>query len=105
LRLQSGPSFGSARIDLCPVDLGGIRTFVFERDDDFPEILEFVRTSNTAHNLHVEELEGDFKSGLKSLLDRFPIKAVIIGTRRYPPPQHHYAYGSMAVRGDTFRRI
>lgn len=62
--------------------LGGICTFIFERDDDFPEILSFVRDVNRKYNLGVEELEGDFKSGLEGLLARKPIKAVVIGTRR-----------------------
>ena len=62
--------------------LGGIRTFIFERQDDFTEILEFVRSANKAYKLQVEELLGDFKSGLSDLLSRRPVKAVVIGTRR-----------------------
>lgn len=62
--------------------LSGICTFIFERSDDFPEILEFVRDTDRQYKLHVEELSGDFKSGLSALLLRKPIKAVIIGTRR-----------------------
>lgn len=62
--------------------LGGICTFIFERQDDFPEILDFVRLVDKKHLLGVEELEGDFQSGLRSLLSRRPIRAVILGTRR-----------------------
>lgn len=62
--------------------LEGICTFIFEREDDFPEILEFVRDVNREFRLHVEELRGDFRSGLEDLLSRRPIKAVLIGTRR-----------------------
>ena len=62
--------------------LGGICTFIFERSDDFSQILDFVRATNTKYDLHVEQLEGDFKSGLSGLLARRPIKAVVLGTRR-----------------------
>lgn len=70
------------RIQNVTTGLGGICTFIFERKDDFPEILNFVRETDKAYTLHVEELTGDFKSGLSSLLSRKPIKAVVIGTRR-----------------------
>ena len=69
-------------IRVCHAGLGGLCTFIFERQDDFTEILQFVRSANKAYQLHVEELAGDFKSGLSELLFRRPIKAVIIGTRR-----------------------
>lgn len=63
-------------------DLGGVCTFIFERKDDFTEILDFVREADKKHGLHVEELEGSFQAGLSELLGRKPIKAVVIGTRR-----------------------
>lgn len=62
--------------------LGGVCTFIFERRDDFQEILEFVRHVNQKYSLRVEELEGSFQNGLASLLARRPIKAVVLGTRR-----------------------
>lgn len=41
-----------------------------------------MRSADRAHGLRVEELAGDFKSGLTELLARRPIRAVLIGTRR-----------------------
>ena len=67
---------------LLSAGLGGICTFIFERSDDFSQILDFVRATNRKYDLHVEQLEGNFKSGLSGLLARRPIKAVVLGTRR-----------------------
>ena len=66
--------------------LGSLRTFIFERRDDFPEILSFVRDMDARYGLHLEELEGDFRSGLASLIRHSGIKAIVLGTRRRGRP-------------------
>ncbi|KAK9831385.1 hypothetical protein WJX81_008521 [Elliptochloris bilobata] len=65
--------------------LGAVRTFIFKRRDDFPEILAFVRAMNTRYSLRLEELEGDFRVGLAGLIRRSGIKAIVLGTRRRDP--------------------
>ncbi|GAB4821656.1 hypothetical protein N2152v2_008702 [Parachlorella kessleri] len=65
--------------------LGGITTFFFHDDRDFPEITEFTHRVNAEHDLRMEVLHGDFKAGLASLLSRSHIKAIILGTRKGDP--------------------
>ena len=69
----------------CFAGLGPVRTFIFERRDDFPEILEFVRAMDARYGLRLEELEGDFRLGLASLIRRSGVKAIVLGTRRCNP--------------------
>lgn len=61
-----------------------MRTFIFERRDDFPEILAFVRDMDARHGLRLEELQGDFRAGLAGLIRRTGVKAIVLGTRRCP---------------------
>lgn len=69
----------------CSAGLGAVRTFIFERRDDFPEILDFVRAMDARYGLRLEELEGEFRSGLASLIRRSGVKAIVLGTRRRDP--------------------
>lgn len=69
----------------CCAGLGAVRTFIFERRDDFAEILDFVRAMDARYGLRLEELEGDFRSGLASLIRRCGVKAIVLGTRRCDP--------------------
>ena len=62
-----------------------MRTFIFERRDDFPEILDFVRAMDGRYGLRLEELEGDFRAGLAGLIRRSGVKAIVLGTRRRNP--------------------
>ena len=62
-----------------------MRTFIFERRDDFPEILDFVRAMDARYGLRLEELEGEFRAGLASLIRRSGVKAIVLGTRRREP--------------------
>ena len=66
--------------------LGGLRTFIFERRDDFPEILSFVRDMDARYGLRLEELEGDFRTGLANLIRHSGVKAIVLGTRRRGRP-------------------
>ena len=80
--------FGTASLPsmlCCSAGLGAVRTFIFERRDDFPEILDFVRAMDARYGLRLEELEGDFRSGLASLIRRSGVKAIVLGTRRRDP--------------------
>ena len=70
----------------CPVlvaGLKGICSFVFEREDDFPEILEFTNDMSRQYGLNVHKLHADFRSGVEGLLETTKLKAIILGTRRY----------------------
>ncbi|KAK9840250.1 hypothetical protein WJX74_006136 [Apatococcus lobatus] len=65
--------------------LGGVLTFMFERTDDFQEIIEFGRLSNTLYGLEMNKLEGDFKPGLANFISQHRIRAILIGTRSSDP--------------------
>ena len=66
--------------------LKGICSFVFERGDDFPEILDFTNEMSRQYGLHVHKLHADFRSGVEGLLETTKVKAIILGTRRYSIP-------------------
>lgn len=63
--------------------LKGICSFVFEREDDFTEILAFTNDMSRQYNLNVHTLHADFRSGVEGLLETTQLKAIILGTRRY----------------------
>jgi FAD synthetase len=65
-----------------PAGLGGLRTFFFHSDADFPEITEFVYSSNEKYHLGMEVLHGDFKAGLVGMLQRSGVRAILLGTRK-----------------------
>lgn len=69
----------------CPALAGlkGICSFVFERGDDFPQILDFTDEMSQQYGLNVHKLHADFRSGVESLLETTNLKAIILGTRRY----------------------
>lgn len=62
--------------------LGGILSFIFERRDDFAEVLEFVQAMNTQYDLQVRKMHGDFKAGIVQLTTVSGIRAIFLGTRR-----------------------
>ena len=57
-------------------------TFVFERQDDFKEIDDFVEDTNRQYSLGMRRLNIDFRNGVKSLVSETSMKAIILGTRR-----------------------
>ncbi|KAI3436315.1 hypothetical protein D9Q98_002368 [Chlorella vulgaris] len=65
--------------------LGGVLTFFFHHDTDFPEILAFTHDTNKRYGLCMEILTGDFKQGLERLLQETHVQAIILGTRRGDP--------------------
>ncbi|KAL3157694.1 hypothetical protein ABBQ32_012130 [Trebouxia sp. C0010 RCD-2024] len=65
--------------------LKGICSFVFERGDDFPQILDFTNEMSRQYGLHVHKLHADFRSGVECLLETTKVKAIILGTRRGDP--------------------
>ena len=66
----------------CFAGLKGINSFVFERNDDFQEILDFTCDMSRQYNMHVHKLQSDFKTGVEGLLETTNMKAIILGTRR-----------------------
>ena len=75
-------------------DLDGVRSFTFERDDDFPEIAQFVCQADAKHGLRLERITSpnpsgngykDLLSALYTYLDRTGVAAVVLGTRRGDP--------------------
>jgi hypothetical protein len=56
--------------------------FVFNRPDDFPEIRHFLVLMDARYGLGVDAVEGDFKDGLRSIVEKRSIKAIFLGTRR-----------------------
>ncbi|PRW59554.1 FAD synthase [Chlorella sorokiniana] len=65
--------------------LGGVLTFFFHHDTDFPEVLEFTHTTSKEYGLGMEILTGDFKQGLSQLLAQTHVQAIVLGTRRGDP--------------------
>lgn len=65
--------------------LGGVLTFFFHYETDFPEVLEFTHATNKRYSLGMEILTGDFKKGLEQLLQQTHVQAIILGTRRGDP--------------------
>ncbi|EFJ40692.1 hypothetical protein VOLCADRAFT_99481 [Volvox carteri f. nagariensis] len=72
--------------------LGGIKSFYFCNDDDFPEVKDFVQRTDAecvqsvGYGLCVEYLRlSDFKRGLCEYLDRTGVMAIVLGTRRGDP--------------------
>lgn len=69
----------------CPTlvaGLKGICSFVFEREDDFLQILDFTSDMSQQYGLNVHKLHADFRSGIEGLLETTKLKAIILGTRR-----------------------
>lgn len=62
--------------------IGSVRSFVFERSEDFDDIRHFTQEMDRQHQLRLETLRGDFKPGLETFLQKSKIKAIILGTRR-----------------------
>lgn len=69
--------------------LRGICSFVFERNDDFEEILAFTSDMSQKYNMHVHKLQSDFKTGVEGLLETTKLQAIILGTRRYAKQEQH----------------
>lgn len=91
--------------------LDGIRSFTFERDDDFPEISQFVSEADQDHGLKLERISSSSSScgssngsgsgssnnnkggagsngllsALSSYLERTGVAAIVLGTRRGDP--------------------
>ncbi|GBF98909.1 FAD synthase [Raphidocelis subcapitata] len=69
-----------------PAGLGGIHSFYFERPDDFQEVRDFVRTTDSAYRLGVAFLDDpDFNAGLRGYLEGSGALAIVLGTRRGDP--------------------
>jgi FAD synthetase len=63
--------------------LGGVRSFYFERADDFDQVRAFVRGTDAAYALQCEFLDDpDFSAGLRAYLEATRVAAVVLGTRR-----------------------
>ncbi|PSC67404.1 FAD synthase [Micractinium conductrix] len=65
--------------------LGGLLTFFFHHDSDFPEVLEFTHSTSEQYTLGMEIFTGDFKTGLEELLQQTHVQAIVLGTRRGDP--------------------
>ncbi|KAK9846826.1 hypothetical protein WJX84_007716 [Apatococcus fuscideae] len=78
-----------ASVETAPQDapggLGGVLTFMFERTDDFKEIIEFGQLSDRLYDLKMNKLQGDFKPGLATFISEHSIRAILIGTRSSDP--------------------
>lgn len=59
-----------------------MHVFVFNREDDFPEIREFLGSMDARYALGLDQCSGDFRSGLAALLGRTGVKAIFLGTRK-----------------------
>ena len=65
-----------------PAGMNKVRSFVFERKDDFPEIKAFMRQMDEQYQLQLELLTGNIKPGLESFLRQSKVQAIVLGTRR-----------------------
>ena len=61
---------------------GHFHSFVFERQDDFKEIDEFVDAADQAYSLRLRKMNVGFKDGVEQLIADTQLKAIILGTRR-----------------------
>jgi FAD synthetase len=61
-----------------------IKIVYFEKDDEFPEMIEFMMKTISKLNLNLEILKDGYKSGLR-LLESRGVKVVIMGQRRTDP--------------------
>lgn len=60
--------------------------FFIEGDDEFPQVVDFVRTVSKSYNLNVLELSGTMKHGLAKLkVERPKVEAVLMGSRSTDP--------------------
>jgi len=64
----------------------------FEREDEFPEMIDFMHRTVESRNLTIHTVKGGFKQGLQELKD-LGIRAVLMGQRRSDPyaPDAHFA--------------
>jgi FAD synthetase len=65
--------------------LMGIHTFFFESEDEFPEVISFVKQTNEQYHLHIATYTGGFKEGLSNMLKQLPVKGIFLGTRHGDP--------------------
>lgn len=86
--------------------LGGVLTFFFHHDTDFPEIMEFTHATNKRLGLGMEVLTGDFKQGLEQLLQQTHVQAIVLGTRRGDPNAADQEYFCPSSQGwPPFMRV
>jgi 3'-phosphoadenosine 5'-phosphosulfate sulfotransferase (PAPS reductase)/FAD synthetase len=56
--------------------LCGILTFFFHNDDDFQEVVDFALETNERYHLCMRVLNGDFRQGLKDMLETSEVRRV-----------------------------
>lgn len=77
--------------------MGGVHSFFFQRDAEFPEVISFVQHMDQVYGLQTDFIqESCFKSGLSHYLERTGCTAILLGTRRCLPA---HLYWGPAVQG------
>lgn len=86
--------------------LEGIVTFFFDKADDFPDVVQFTRDTDSQYSLGMKVYTSDFFSGLKSLLDETTVQGIFLGTRSGDPNAgDQQIFSPSSVGWPTFMRI
>lgn len=62
-----------------------LRCLTWQQSDAFDEVADNMRACERVYSLSVEHFTGSFKDGLQEAIDRFQIKAIIMGQRGTDP--------------------
>ena len=65
--------------------LEGIVTFFFDKADDFPDVVQFTKDTDSQYSLGMKIYTTDFFSGLQGLLEETNVQGIFLGTRSGDP--------------------
>ena len=86
--------------------LEGIVTFFFDKADDFPDVVQFTKDTDSMYSLGLKVYTCDFFSGLKTLLDETTVQGIFLGTRKGDPNAvDQQIFSPSSVGWPTFMRI
>jgi FAD synthetase len=78
--------------------IGSLRFAYFAKDDDFPEMHEFMEEMRARYGFRVDRYSGDYKQGLRQL-EQEGVKAVLMGQRKTDPYGAHLQHFSPCSTG------
>lgn len=88
--------------------LHDVMVVYFEQDDEFPEILSFMKEIRKKYAVNIEHFTCDFREGTQALVDR-GVKAFCMGTRQADPDGRSQGVESPSSGGGdgwpTFTRL
>jgi FAD synthetase len=78
--------------------ISSLRFAYFAKDDEFPEMHEFMDEMRARYGLRVDTYSGDYKQGLRQL-EQEGVKAVLMGQRKTDPYGAHLQHFSPCSAG------